>query len=138
MKSAASSQPCWRVTRQSLNGYWVVLWRTMFCSKISLLFFYFCLTNERVTVKMHIVLVIISDIEAFFFLVRLGFERRALYLQSRHFMAWATTPVHFALVILHMGISWTICLGYPGSTVFWTSASQVARITDMSHWHLVW
>jgi hypothetical protein len=39
----------------------------------------------------------------------LGFELRALCLESRHFTALATQPVHFALVILEMGVSRTIC-----------------------------
>jgi hypothetical protein len=41
----------------------------------------------------------------FFFLVRLKFEVRASYLQSWHSIAWATPPVHFALVSLEMGVS---------------------------------
>jgi hypothetical protein len=45
-------------------------------------------------------------IQLFSFFVGPGFELRALYLQSRCF-TWATTPVHFALVILEMG-SWEI------------------------------
>jgi hypothetical protein len=36
------------------------------------------------------------------FLVGLGFEVRASWLQSRCFTASATPPVHFALVILEM------------------------------------
>jgi hypothetical protein len=39
----------------------------------------------------------------FFFLVGLGFELRVLHLQTRCSPAWATTSVHFALVILEMG-----------------------------------
>jgi hypothetical protein len=38
----------------------------------------------------------------FFFLMGLGFELRALYLQSRSSTPWAIPPVHFALVILEM------------------------------------
>jgi hypothetical protein len=38
-----------------------------------------------------------------FILMGLGFEVRVLCLQSRHSAAWATFPVHFALVILEMG-----------------------------------
>jgi hypothetical protein len=41
-------------------------------------------------------------------LVRLGFEFRASRLQSRCSTSWATPPVHFALAILEMGVSWTI------------------------------
>jgi hypothetical protein len=43
----------------------------------------------------------------------LGFEPRALYLQSRCSTARATAPVHFALVSLEMGVSGTIGLGWP-------------------------
>jgi hypothetical protein len=35
-------------------------------------------------------------------LMELGFELRALCLQSRYSITWATPPVHFALVILEM------------------------------------
>jgi hypothetical protein len=42
------------------------------------------------------------DFWFFFFLVELGFELRALYLQNRHHTSGTTTPVHFALVILEM------------------------------------
>jgi hypothetical protein len=40
-----------------------------------------------------------------FFLVGLGFELRALHLQSRCFVTSATPPVYFALAILEMGVS---------------------------------
>jgi hypothetical protein len=61
--------------------------------------------------------------------VVLGFELRASGLQSRHCTAWATSPVHFALVILDM----ESCKLF----VFLISASQVARSTGMSHQHLL-
>jgi hypothetical protein len=38
-----------------------------------------------------------------FFLVALGFDLRASLLQTRHSIACATSPVHFAPVILEMG-----------------------------------
>jgi hypothetical protein len=47
---------------------------------------------------------------------------------------WAIPPVHFAVVIFGHGVSGSICPGWP-----WTessqlsSASQVARITGVSH-----
>jgi hypothetical protein len=45
---------------------------------------------------------------------------------------------HFALIILEVGgVSQTICLGWPRTEIFWISASQVARITGMSHHHPV-
>jgi hypothetical protein len=33
-------------------------------------------------------------------------------------------------------VSWTICLGWPWTSVLQISASQVAGITGVSHWHL--
>jgi hypothetical protein len=55
-----------------------------------------------------------------------GFELKALHLQSS---AWATPPAHFALVILEMGVLWTICPVWPQTVI---SASQVARVTGVS------
>jgi hypothetical protein len=46
---------------------------------------------------------------------------------------WDIPPVHFALVILGDGVSWTICLGWPQILILPISASQVARITGSSH-----
>jgi hypothetical protein len=73
-----------------------------------------------------------------FFLVDLGFELRALHLQSRHSTTWATpggvTP--FCCGYFEDGISWTICLGWPWTLILPISASQVARITGMGPWHL--
>jgi hypothetical protein len=53
----------------------------------------------------------------FFFLDGTGLELWTSCLQSRCSIAWATPPVHFALVILEI------------------STSQVARMTGMSHWY---
>jgi hypothetical protein len=44
------------------------------------------------------------------FLLVLKLELRTLCLQSRCSIAWATLPIHFVLVILEMGVLWTICL----------------------------
>jgi hypothetical protein len=44
-------------------------------------------------------------------------------------------PVHFALDFGDE-FSWTICLGWPSTFIFLISASQVVRITGMSHCHL--
>jgi hypothetical protein len=52
-----------------------------------------------------------------FFLVGLGFEFRALHLQRRLSTAWATPPVNFALVILEMGVLWTIFPGWPWTLI---------------------
>jgi hypothetical protein len=43
-------------------------------------------------------------------------------------------PGHFALVILEMGVSGTICLGWSQTIIFLISASQVVRIIDVSYW----
>jgi hypothetical protein len=42
-------------------------------------------------------------------------------------------PVHFALVILDIGVSKTISLGWPQTVILQISTSQIARITGMSH-----
>jgi hypothetical protein len=47
----------------------------------------------------------------------LGFECRVSFLQSRRCTSWATHPVHFALVILEMGVSQTIFSGWPQTTI---------------------
>jgi hypothetical protein len=73
----------------------------------------------------------------FFFCLGLGFELRASQLQSRCSTAGATPPVRFALVILEMRVSRTICLSWPRTIILPISASQVARITGVSHQLLV-
>jgi hypothetical protein len=49
-------------------------------------------------------------------------------------MTWATSLAYFALVILEMGFSRTIFLGWPQTTILPTTATQVARIIGVSHW----
>jgi hypothetical protein len=44
---------------------------------------------------------------------RLGFELIASHLQSRPSTAGAKPTVHFPLVILEVGVSQTICPGWP-------------------------
>jgi hypothetical protein len=39
----------------------------------------------------------------FFFIVGVGFEFKALHLQSRFSTTWASLPFHFALIILEIG-----------------------------------
>jgi hypothetical protein len=46
-------------------------------------------------------------------------------------------PVHFALIILGLGVSQTICLDWPPTAILLISAPRVARITGASHHHLV-
>jgi hypothetical protein len=65
----------------------------------------------------------------------LGFELRALPLQSRYSTSWAT-PV---LSILEIGSSQTICLGWPWTTVFQVSVFQVTIVQALttSTWSFV-
>jgi hypothetical protein len=50
-----------------------------------------------------------------------GFELRVSHLQSRQALYhWATCPVHFALVVLDMGVSWTICPSGLKLRSFWS------------------
>jgi hypothetical protein len=64
----------------------------------------------------------------FFFFVELGFELRALSLQAGALAFESHVPFIFALVIFGDGISWTISLGWPQTTILPIWASQVARI----------
>jgi hypothetical protein len=66
---------------------------------------------------------------------RFLFELKPSWLQSRHFTAWTALLVHFALVILEMGVSLTICLGWPLISILLISVSEVARITGVNHQH---
>jgi hypothetical protein len=43
------------------------------------------------------------------------------------------TSTHFSLIILEMGVSPSICLGWPSTMFLLISASQVERIIGMSH-----
>jgi hypothetical protein len=81
----------------------------------------------------HFLLSMYHNVKSSFLLLRLEFELRALCLQSRHSTTWLTPTVHFALDILEMGVLRTICPGYPWTMILWVSASQVDRITGMSH-----
>jgi hypothetical protein len=61
----------------------------------------------------------------FFFFCETGIwtsELRAFHLQSRHFAAWATPPVHFALVILQMELGGSV-FAWAGLEL-WSSPSQ--------------
>jgi hypothetical protein len=71
----------------------------------------------------------------FWFLVGLGLELEASPLQSRHTTAWTMPPVHFALVILEMGVLQTICFGWPSVVILLISVSQLVRIIGTSPRH---
>jgi hypothetical protein len=61
----------------------------------------------------------------------------ALHLQSRHSTAWATPPVHFALVILEMGVSGIVCPGWSLTMILPILASQVAWATGAWFTHKI-
>jgi hypothetical protein len=63
------------------------------------------------------------------FSVALGLELRASHLQNRRFTTWATSPVHFALIILEMG---SLKLFVPASLKPWFLASQVAMCEPLT------
>jgi hypothetical protein len=56
-------------------------------------------------------------------------------LTCRHSTTWATLPVHFILVILELGVLWPVCPDWPRTSILLISASQVTKITGVSHWH---
>jgi hypothetical protein len=62
------------------------------------------------------------------------FELRAFAVGKQTLYHLNHTTRQFALVILEMEFSWTVCLGWPWTTTLPISASQVARITGLSHW----
>jgi hypothetical protein len=54
-------------------------------------------------------------------------------LQCRCSPAWATPPVHFALVVLDMWVLSSLCPGCPWTSILRISASQVASFAGVSH-----
>jgi hypothetical protein len=72
----------------------------------------FSMEENNINIKLQIFFIIIIILGCVCWGGELEFELRASHLQSRHFTtwAWATPPVHFVLVILKMGVSWTTCL----------------------------
>jgi hypothetical protein len=59
------------------------------------------------------------------------FEFRVLSLQSQ--LSHVSSP--FCSCCFGGWVSRTICLGWPHTTIFPLSTSQVGRITGVSHWH---
>jgi hypothetical protein len=57
----------------------------------------------------------------------------ALSLPSRHSTTLSHTCSPFCSGYFGDGVSWTICLGWPQTSILPISASQVARITSVSH-----
>jgi hypothetical protein len=54
----------------------------------------------------------------------LGFEFRALCLQSRCSTAWVTPPVHLASGYFGDGVPQTICMDWPQTLILPISTSQ--------------
>jgi hypothetical protein len=54
-------------------------------------------------------------------------------LQRRCSNAWAKPPVHLLWLFWRWGASQTICPGWPQTEILLISASQIARITGVSH-----
>jgi hypothetical protein len=71
-----------------------------------------------------------------------------LGLWGKHATGWAWSPPVFFFRLYHLshtsspfcsgyfrdGVSWTVCLGCPQIAILLISASQVTRITGVSHW----
>jgi hypothetical protein len=70
-----------------------------------------------------------------FFFAVLGFELRAstLAMQALYHLRHSTSPV-FGVGYFQDRASWTICPGWLRNAILLISASQVARITGVSHW----
>jgi hypothetical protein len=66
-----------------------------------------------------------------------GFELMASWLLSRYFTTWATSPTLFCVGFFWDTVSQTSCLGWLQTVILLISASWVARIAGMSHWHPV-
>jgi hypothetical protein len=77
-----------------------------------------------------------THLKFFFFFSLMGLGTRVwiqcFVLMKQMFYCWSHASIDFALVILEMGFLWTICQAELGSN----KASQVARITGVSLWHL--
>jgi hypothetical protein len=69
-------------------------------------------------------------------LLGLEFELKVLCLQSRHSPTRAIPPAHFALVILEMVALKLFVWAGPQTVILLISASQVAKIIGVTHWHL--
>jgi hypothetical protein len=68
-----------------------------------------------------------------------GLELRALYLLgllSRCSTSWATPPALFCIGVFEIGFCKLFASGWLRTAILLISASWVARITGMSHWHL--
>jgi hypothetical protein len=65
----------------------------------------------------------------------MGFELRALVLLGRNSISWATPAALFVLGIFEIGSHKLFIWGWLQTLILLISASWIARITDLSHWH---
>jgi hypothetical protein len=66
----------------------------------------------------------------------LGSELRVSCLLGRYTITWVTPPALFCVEYFRDRVSRTICLSWPQTAIFLISASWVARIIGVRHWHL--
>jgi hypothetical protein len=71
----------------------------------------------------------------FFFLVGLGFEFRASHIAKQVLYCLSHTSSSFCCGYFEDMVLWTICQGWHQTAIL-ISASQVARLTSVSHWCL--
>jgi hypothetical protein len=70
-----------------------------------------------------------------FFLMGLGFELKELHFANQKLYHMSHTSSPFCSSYFGDGDSRTICPGWPQTLILTISASQVARIIGVSHWH---
>jgi hypothetical protein len=102
----------------------------------------YCLSGIPIWTSAHMYLLISFYVnyivekyyDYFFFWQHLCFELRASALLGRCSTTWATPPALFCAGYFQDRVMWTICLSWLLTEILLISASQVARITGMTHW----
>jgi hypothetical protein len=74
-----------------------------------------------------------NDLSVFFFLIGLGILNSSLHTCKVGSLPLESQPQP---IILYIGVSWTVCPGWPWTIMLPFSAFQVARSTGKNHWHL--
>jgi hypothetical protein len=66
-----------------------------------------------------------------------GYWTQGLFLLGRYSTTWPTLPALFlgCVLIFEIGSCELSCLGWPQTAILLISASQVARIVGVNHWH---
>jgi hypothetical protein len=77
---------------------------------------------------------LLSSVFAFFFFMRLVLELRASHLQSKALYHLSHISSSFCSDYFGDGVSQTVCLGCPPTTILPISACQIVRITGVGHW----